>query len=206
VRALYVTHPQVLVDASVPVPQWGLSAEGRARAESFAARDVIPAGALVYASDERKAVELATILSGDRDVHIDPSMGENDRSATGFLPSAQFEAMADRFFGAPEISADGWERAIDAQLRIVAAVSQALTEVANDRPVVFCGHGAVGTLLKCHVDGRAIARSEDQSRHGHKGGGNCFAFDINPARLAAEWVAMEDFAPGWFSPSVAAAR
>ena len=28
---VYLTHPQVLVDASVPVPEWGLSETGRAR-------------------------------------------------------------------------------------------------------------------------------------------------------------------------------
>jgi|TARA_R110002126_G_scaffold278167_6_gene424587 broad specificity phosphatase PhoE len=206
VRALYVTHPQVLIDASVPVPQWGLSPQGRARAQAFADRDIVPTGAAIFASDERKAIELATLLSPDRDIRIDPSLGENDRSATGFLPSAEFEAMADRFFGEPATSAQGWERAIDAQMRIVAAVARALAETGADRPVVFCGHGGVGTLLKCHVSGRAIARAEDQSRHAHPGGGNCFAFDLEPAKLAAEWVAMEDFAPGWFSPSVAAAR
>lgn len=197
-RALYVTHPQVLVDANVPVPQWGLSPQGHRRALDFAARDVIPAGAAVFASNERKACDLAAILAGDAAITIDPAMGENDRSATGYLPSAQFEAMADRFFAEPEISADGWERAVDAQARIVQAVQRALAGVAPDQPVIFCGHGAVGTLLKCHIAGRPIARPEDQSRHGHSGGGNCFAFDLTPGRLAAEWVAMEDFAPGWF--------
>ena len=197
-RALYVTHPQVMIDAKVPVPQWGLSPEGRARAESFAARGVVPQGAAIFSSDERKAMELAAIIAGGQDVLVDPAMGENDRSATGFLPGDEFEAMADRFFGAPELSADGWERAVDAQARIVAAVTRALAGVDDDRPVVFCGHGAVGTLLKCHIGGRATARSEDQSGHGHKGGGNCFAFDLNPRQLSAEWVAMEGFAPGWF--------
>ena len=31
-RALYVTHPQVNMDANVPVPLWGLSEQGRKRA------------------------------------------------------------------------------------------------------------------------------------------------------------------------------
>ena len=37
-RALYLSHPQVKIDANVPVPQWGLSDVGRGRAEAFAAR------------------------------------------------------------------------------------------------------------------------------------------------------------------------
>ena len=43
------------------------------------------------------------------------SLHENDRSATGYLPPNQFEAMADRFFAEPQASVLGWERAVDAQ-------------------------------------------------------------------------------------------
>jgi broad specificity phosphatase PhoE len=125
-------------------------------------------------------------------------MGENDRSATGFLPPELFEETADRFFAAPEISTSGWERAIDAQRRIVATVTTAMASVPAGTPAVFCGHGAVGTLLKCHVGRRPIARSEDQSRHADKGGGNCFSFDLAAMQLGCEWTAMEDFATGWF--------
>jgi hypothetical protein len=61
-----------------------------------------------------------------RDVPVPASkvadLGENDRSATGFLPPEEFERVADEFFGSPEKSARGWERAGDAQVRIVRAV------------------------------------------------------------------------------------
>ncbi|WP_193337693.1 histidine phosphatase family protein [Devosia beringensis] len=199
-RALYVTHPQVEMDAQIPVPLWRLSELGRQRAEAFAARGVVPAGAMIFTSRETKAMELADILAAATGTPVlsDHLMGENDRSATGFLPPSLFEAMADRFFAEPEVSAEGWERAVDAQRRIVDTVTTALASVPPDVPAVFCGHGAVGTLLKCHLAGRPIARSEDQSRHANKGGGNCFAFDLDPARLSGEWQAMEDFAPGWF--------
>jgi broad specificity phosphatase PhoE len=199
-RALYVTHPQVQMDAQIPVPLWRLSELGRQRAQAFAARGAVPVGAMIFSSRETKAMELADILAASAGTPVlsDHLMGENDRSATGFLPPALFEAMADRFFAEPEVSAEGWERAIDAQRRIVATVATALASVPPDMPAVFCGHGAVGTLLKCHLAGRKISRSEDQSRHGNKGGGNCFAFDLDPPRLGGEWQAMEDFAPGWF--------
>jgi len=199
-RALYVTHPQVEMDAQIPVPLWRLSELGRQRAQAFAARGVVPAGALIFSSRETKAMELADILAAAAGTLVlsDHLMGENDRSATGFLPPSLFEAMADRFFAEPKVSADGWEPAVDAQRRIVATVTTALASVPADTPAVFCGHGAVGTLLKCHLAGRPIARIEDQSRHGNTGGGNCFAFDLDPPRLGGEWVAMEDFAPGWF--------
>jgi len=194
-RALYVTHPQVAIDPEIPVPLWGLSEEGRRRAEVFAGRGIVPKGAVIYSSRERKALELAAILAANAGTPVlsEESMGENDRSATGFLPPALFEAMADRFFAQPDASADGWEPAIDAQSRIVAAVTAALAATSLDTPVIFCGHGAVGTLLKCHAGGRRIARSEDQSRYGHKGGGNCFAFSLSPLALQSEWTPMEDW-------------
>ncbi|KKC37723.1 phosphoglycerate mutase [Devosia epidermidihirudinis] len=199
-RALYVTHPQVRVDPSVPVPQWGLSDAGRSRAEAFARRGIIPKGAVIHSSEETKAVELAEFLAAAAGTRIitDLAMGENDRSATGFLPPDLFEATADRFFADPNASIDGWERAIDAQIRIVNAVVTALASAPTNTPMVFCGHGAVGTLLKCHVAGRSISRAEDQNRGGHKGGGNYFSFDLDAMRLGSEWTAMEDFAPGWF--------
>ncbi len=142
-RALYLSHPQVRIDPEVPVPQWGLSVTGRERAEAFAARDLIAEGRIVFASDERKAVELAEIIM-DAIVITDPALGENDRSATGFLPPEKFEATADRFFAEPMMSVDGWERAIDAQRRIVEAVGRAMTEVQPGQIAVFCGHGASG--------------------------------------------------------------
>jgi broad specificity phosphatase PhoE len=198
-RALYVTHPQVRMDANVPVPLWGLSELGRQRAEAFAASGVVPKGAMIFSSRETKAMELADILAKVTGTLVlaDHLMGENDRSATGFLPPELFEATADRFFAEPEHSVDGWERAVDAQARIVDTVTTALASVPHGTPAIFCGHGAVGTLLKCHVAGRPISRSEDQSRHADRGGGNCFVFDLTAGKLLCEWTAMEQFAPGW---------
>jgi broad specificity phosphatase PhoE len=205
-RALYVTHPQVRMDPNVPVPLWGLSDIGRQRAEAFAASGVVPRGAMIFSSRETKAMELADILAEKAGTLVlaDHLMGENDRSATGFLPPELFEATADRFFAEPERSVDGWERAIDAQTRIVSTVTTALASVPRGTPAIFCGHGAVGTLLKCRVGSRAIARSEDQRSLADPGGGNCFTFDLVAGELYCDWTRMEDFAPGWQDEEVAA--
>jgi broad specificity phosphatase PhoE len=199
-RALYLTHPQVRIDANVPVPLWGLSEEGKERARRFAARRTIPPGAYIFSSRETKALELADIVAAvaGTPVLADHLMGENDRSATGFLPPALFEEMADRFFAHPAESAEGWETANDAQARVVGTVENALRSVPAGMPVIFCGHGAVGTLLKCHFGKRRIARSEDQSRHGHRGGGNAFLFEISDRTLASEWMPMEDLKDEWW--------
>lgn len=200
-RALYLTHPQVRMDPNVPVPLWCLSDIGRGRAEALVARGIVPGGAVVFSSREAKALELAEILAGATGTPIltDHAMGENDRSATGFLPPALFEEHADQFFAHPERSINGWERAIDAQRRIVASVRTALDSVPGDAQVIFCGHGAVGTLLKCHVGSRAISRDEDQSRIGVLGGGNGFLFDLAARQLLTDWTPMEAIGPDWFA-------
>jgi broad specificity phosphatase PhoE len=81
-------------------------------------------------------------------------LGENDRSATGFLPPEEFERVADQFFANPETSIRGWERAIDAQTRIVRAVER----IESKGPTAIVSHGAVGTLLYCHLAGKPIDR------------------------------------------------
>ncbi|WP_425290646.1 histidine phosphatase family protein [Devosia lucknowensis] len=189
------------MDAAVPVPLWGLSAEGRARAEAFAQRGVVPVGTIVFSSRETKALQLAELVAAASGTPVlsDHQMGENDRSATGFLPPALFEAHADRFFAHPQQSADGWERAIDAQARIVATVRTALASVPADMPVIFCGHGAVGTLLKCRIGNRRISREEDQGRIGGPGGGNGFLFDLSARQLLTDWTPMEEIGPDWFA-------
>lgn len=192
-RAVYISHPQVVIDATVPVTKWGLSELGRQRAEVFARKSLFDARTRFVSSGETKAIELARILAGDSQIHIDDQMGENDRSSTGFLPPDAFEIMADQFFARPDVSIEGWERAIDVQARIVDAVKQHLAVTDPSAPLVFCGHGAAGSLLKCYMDGRTISRTEDQPG----GGGNLFVFDIGadlaPKTLVCDWTPMEEF-------------
>jgi hypothetical protein len=67
-------------------------------------------------STEQKAIDGATILSEALGIpfHQVPALGENDRSATGCLPQAEFDVTVDAFFAHPHESIRGWERAIDA--------------------------------------------------------------------------------------------
>ena len=191
---IYITHPQIRMDPDVPVPRWGLSEIGVARAEAAAQTSWAAKIARILSSDETKALETASILSAPNGLKVEvlDDSGENDRSATGFLVPAEFEAAADWFFANPEESFHGWERAIDAQERIVSAVTAVLDSHDPERPIAFIGHGGVGTLLLCHLAGRPIARTRDQPA----GGGNLFAFALADRSLACEWTAMELW-QGW---------
>lgn len=186
----YLTHPQVAIDPAVPVPQWPLSAVGRSRAESFARSSLLEATTRIVASDEVKARETAAIIAPPLGlgVSVEADMGENDRSSTGFLPKDAFEAMADRFFASPDESADGWETARAAQIRIVGAFGR-LVRVHGEGDLLAVGHGAVGTLLYCHLAGLAIDRRHDQPA----GGGNLFAVDPATRTVLHGWKPIEAF-------------
>ncbi|WP_137129930.1 histidine phosphatase family protein [Rhizobium sp. FY34] len=190
---VYITHPQVNIDPAVPVPDWGLSDVGLARARQAAQAPWVRRLARIVSSGETKAVETAATLAEAASVtsEIDEAMHENDRSATGFLPPPAFEAAADWFFANPADSFNGWERAQDAQARIVEAVSRVLCDHDPALPIAFIGHGGVGTLLKCYRSGAPIARDRDQPG----GGGNLFAFSLATTlvdcRLTCDWTPME---------------
>jgi broad specificity phosphatase PhoE len=165
----YLTHPEVLVDPTVPVPAWRLSDRGRARWAVLLARPWVRGVTRVVSSPERKALEAAGALAEllGLDVEVRAATGELDRSATGFLEPADHERHADACFAAPDRSAGGWERAVDAQARIVAALDDLLAPEAADGDVAVIGHGGVGTLWWCHLAGRPIGRRWDQPGQGH---------------------------------------
>jgi len=196
--ALYVTHPEVVIDPNVATPRWGLSSVGRARADRFANHVLVQGLTRLVSSTETKALELAAVLAAGCGAPVDSGdkFDENDRRSTGFVPSARFEALADAMFAHPDESAEGWETARDAQHRVVGAFNEVLAGHDATKPIGFTGHGAVGTLLKCHLGGLKIARSEDQRRIGHPGGGNVFVVRLSDRKLMTDWIPMEALPEG----------
>jgi len=188
---LYITHPQVRLDPGIPVPQWGLSDLGRDRATEAATRPWAKRLARIVSSAEVKAIETADILARAAGISFETveAMHENDRSATGFLEPYAFEHAADWFFAHPQESYRGWERAADAQARIVSAVEEVLENHDPAAPIAFVGHGGVGTLFRCHLLGIPISRAEDQL----PGGGNLYAFALADRRIACDWTPIEDW-------------
>jgi broad specificity phosphatase PhoE len=189
VVALYVTHPQVLIDPAVPVPDWDLSPQGHARAEAVAEAPWVRRLGRVVTSAERKARETAAPLARAAGVEAEvwPELHENDRSATGYLPPAEFERTADAFFARPDESVRGWEAAGAAQARVVRAVAAALRGHPPSLPVAIVGHGAVGTLLWLALSGLPISRDADQPA----GGGHLFAFPLPARPPLMGWTPMD---------------
>ena len=164
----YVSHPAVIIDPDTPVPQWSLTTAGREAAAAIAELPWAQRLGRIIASAETKAREAAEILAERTGltVEVRPDTGETDRSSTGFVPHDRHEELADAFFAAPHVSAEGWERSADAQARIVAALAD-LLEPTDDHDSVVIGHGAVGTLWYCHLAGLPIDRRYDQPGSGY---------------------------------------
>ena len=184
----YISHPQVTVDPAVDVPRWRLSAVGRARAERMTTRSWVGDIRRIVSSEETKALETAGLLAVALGIDVErrAATGEIDRSAAGFLPPLEFEAVADACFAAPSISARGWERAVDAQQRIVEALADLLDD-PGPGDVAVVGHGGVGTLWYCHLAGVPIARRWDQPGQGH-----VFSVDRTTRRPLGHWRPIDD--------------
>jgi broad specificity phosphatase PhoE len=187
----FITHPEVAIDPTIPVPDWPLSPVGIRRMQAAVQRPWVVAVRSVFCSAERKAVDAANILAEHRRLSaiVIDRLGENDRSATGYLSRDEFEAVADEFFAKPDESVRGWERAIDAQRRIISAVEHVVALSITGGDIAIVSHGGVGALFLCHLKGVPISRSEDQPG---QGGGNFFSFDATSRRLLSGWRRIEE--------------
>ncbi len=183
----YVTHPEVTVDPATPVERWALSPTGLARARAMLEQPWVGELERIVSSDETKAVQTAELLAEATGLRVEvrAGIGENDRRATGFLPPEEFEATADRFFAQPERSIRGWERAVDAQSRIVDGLAD-LLDPAETRSTVVVGHGGVGTLWYCRLTDQPISRRHDQPGQGHH-----FTLDVTTGRVLHAWQPID---------------
>jgi broad specificity phosphatase PhoE len=183
----YITHPQVRIDLDRPVTSWGLSDVGRARTARLLEQPWVSAIGRVISSDENKAIQTARLLAERLriEAEVRSRVGENDRSATGPVPPAEFERLADQFFARPHERVRGWESAMDAQSRIAAALADLLIP-ALPFDIAVVGHGGVGTLWYCHLAGLPIDRRYDQPSQGHY-----FSVDLSTGRPAHAWLPID---------------
>jgi broad specificity phosphatase PhoE len=189
----FITHPEVVIYPAVPVPRWPLSVQGLARVRLLLRQPWIGQITAVYCSTEQKAIDGASLLAVHRalPVYQVAELGENDRSATGYLPAPEFERVVDQFFAHPAASIRGWEPAAVAQQRIVRAVAAIIAQDTSSGSIAIVAHGGVGTLLLCALAGYAIDRGYEQPG---KGGGNYYAFDAQSRALRHGWRPIDTFA------------
>ena len=189
-RLHFLTHPEVALDPALPITDWPLSPQGLDRLRRSLAGPCFHGVTAIRSSTERKATDAAEMVAARLGLTYEchPDLGENDRSSTGYLPRAEFERTADRFFAEPLTRIRGWARAIDEQARIVGAVRRLVGEAEVDGTTLIVSHGAVGALLMANLLGEPISRALDQPGDG---GGNWFALDGEAWTLEHGWREIE---------------
>jgi broad specificity phosphatase PhoE len=193
-RLLFVTHTEVVIDPDAPIESWPLSDLGRGRMTRFAEALSGAGVTAIWSSAERKAIDGAEILGRRLGLapKVDAGLGENDRSATGYIAPPEFWEVVRTFFAEPDVSVRGWETARAAQARIVAAVGRVLSAEPTGR-VVVVSHGGVARLLSAQVQGCAIGE-EDQPTN--PGGGSYRPLGGEPLRPLGRWRDIEAFGDG----------
>ncbi|MEM7346018.1 MAG: histidine phosphatase family protein [Chloroflexota bacterium] len=186
----FVTHPDVVIDPTVPVPNWPLSERGVQRMKQLLTKPWINEIQAIYCSTEQKAIDGAQIVADHLSLPYQQhqALGENDRAATGFLPKEDFERTADQFFANPDKSIRGWEPAGAAQQRIIKAIEAIIEKEDPDQNILIVSHGAVGALYLCHLKGCPITRAEDQPA---TGGGNYYVWHPETGVLMHDWVLID---------------
>jgi uncharacterized protein YhfF/broad specificity phosphatase PhoE len=158
---IYITHPEVVIDPAIPVPQWTLSALGAERMRLFSRDPALAAAKSIWCSTQTKAQVGARILGEALNLPVFEleALGENDRSSTGYVAPPRFWELVDAFFSNPDESAEGWETARHAQARTM----QAIDHIIVNSPV---GHGGVGRLALASLKGEPIKLSSEQPEQG----------------------------------------
>ncbi|MFK7801077.1 MAG: histidine phosphatase family protein [Anaerolineae bacterium] len=191
-KTVYViTHPDVVIDPNVPVPNWPLSVKGRQRMENLLDEPWLKTITAVYSSDERKALDGAMILADQLGLTVIQQAGleEVDRSSTGYLPVEQHDFNAELLFKHPADSVDGWETAEHAQKRMVAAVDQLIQADQTAGSLVIVTHGAVGSFLMSHLRKASITIADSPNV---SGGGGIFSFDSETKTVLSDWQNIDN--------------
>ncbi len=187
--AYYFTHTQIRVDPTIPVVEWSLSDEGRARILRVTGAPWLSKVNRIVASGEYRTVEAAEIFARRRCVpmEVNTALRDGDRPREEFLSVIELDKAIDVFFAHPDESArPGWETARDAQKRMAAAMEAELAARSGPGDVLYIGHGRIGTLLLSHLAGLPISREHYQPTQG----GNLFGFDCTSRKVLFRWRVM----------------
>ncbi|MFK7908889.1 MAG: histidine phosphatase family protein [Chitinophagales bacterium] len=182
----FISHANVFIDPKTPVPQWGLSEKGKQQHRKFNTNDAVKNIQHIYCSNEQKSIDGAMILAQSLNLsfHQEESLGEMDRSSTGYLKEAEFQKTVNDFFANPELSIRGWEKAVDAQKRIIDTIKKIISKESNQDNIAIVSHGGVGALTLAYLLGENISRKFDQP---FNGGGNYFCFDKKTLKVIHGW-------------------
>ena len=151
---ILVKHSLPKIVENMPAQKWGLSDEGRMRAQQLAGRLNQYQPEVIVSSVEPKAKETAEIIAAKHnlELHIAEGLHEHDRSKVAFLPKDEFQAAVREFFEKPDTLVFGSETADACHARFQQAVHSILDQNL-DKTVVIVAHGTVISLFVSRLTG-----------------------------------------------------
>ncbi len=153
-RLVLVRHSKPEIEPERPASAWKLDEVGRRRSELLATRlrDFSPA--VIWSSEEPKAVETAEIVAAAFGVPVRTADGleEHHRDGVPYFPTQdEFEAAVEQLFEKPDEPVLGTETAEQSLARFTAAIDKVTAAGQVDNVVVT--HGTVMTLYAAGVAG-----------------------------------------------------
>ncbi len=187
-RIYFITHPEVTIDRMIPMTEWDLSAIGRQRLEVLVTQPWMTTIDAIFASTERKARTTAERIATVRNLPVIclADLGEKDRSSTGFLEPNAYRQLRDAFFAHPTKSIQGWERAVDAQARIIHAIEHTIAQTSPSANVAVVSHGGVGALVLNHLQQTGIRKDDLPPSQGYY-----FVFTKDTCKLIQYWKPID---------------
>lgn len=181
----FVTHPEVIIDPSLPISLWDYSERGAARLEKILKKIWIKSVDAIYSSNEPRATKAAQTIAdqlGYR-LHVLEELGDVDRSSTGFVPQEEFTKLMEEFYAHPDTSVRGWEKATDAQTRVHNGIRKILTLSPTANHIALVSHTILANLLMCTMRNIAIAQLEDVPQ--------TFSFEVEPDGKSQNWISLD---------------
>ena len=188
-KLFFVTHSEVVINKDIAIDKWALSEKGKKRFKLLLNHPWLTSIDVVYCSTEQKALDGAEIVCSflKKPVNSIVSIGEFDRSSTGYQPKDIFMENVKMFFASPDISVLGWETAQHTQNRIARACDE-IMNINQGKNVLILAHGGIGSLYLAHLFNEPISIKWNQPG---TGGGNYFVVDLENYKVLQAWQPID---------------
>lgn len=187
-KLYFVTHTEVVIDKNVLIEKWPLSEKGIEHFNLIKNQSWVDSIKNIFCSTEQKALDGAKIISDYLKKTITPidTIGEFDRTSTGFMPFEIFMENVKLFFASPNTSVLGWETAQHTQDRVVKALKEIMAN-NYEGDILIVSHGGVGALLLAYLFNEPISFKWNQPENG---GGNYFVVDMDSQKVIQTWKSI----------------
>lgn len=143
----FLRHAKTRLDKDSPISKWGLSEEGRKKAEALTASTAFDSIDVIITSDEDKAYETAKPIADrlKKEIIRVEELNELDRDKGGFLEKEEFDRTLQFALTNQNKSIHRWETAKHALERFSKKIDE-INKKYNHKNILIVSHGCVVNL------------------------------------------------------------